>query len=77
MDKKWIKNYERCVSLARIRYDANVQMQYQSQRSLIAVHESAVAKATPAKTENWSRGKIVALLTYCEAKTGNKILLRS
>jgi len=52
-------------------------MQYQSQRSLVAVHESAVAKATPAKTENWSRGKIVALLTYCEAKTGNKILLRS
>lgn len=68
---------ERCVPLARIRYDANVQMQYQSQRSLVVIHESAFVKATLAKTENWRRGKIVALLTYCEAETGNKILLRS
>lgn len=42
---------------------ANVQMQYQSQRSLVAVHKSAFAKAALAETERTIGGKTVALLT--------------
>lgn len=65
---KWVKNCKRCVpSLARVRYDANVQMQYQSQRSLVAVHKSAFAKAALTETENrWEKRR--ASYAYREAK---------
>jgi len=72
---KWIKNYvprdtfrEMCSPLARVRYDAHVQMRYQSQRSLVAVHKSAFAKAALAETENCVGKNRRAFYVYREAE---------
>jgi len=57
-----------CSPLARVRYDAHVQMQYQSQRSLVAAHKSAFAKAALAETENCVGKNRRAFYVYREAE---------